>query len=309
MPKIKLPRNVRDLVKRANAGSGDAAWDLSLHYRRGTGGVEKNDELARHWLERGAELGNFHAQCDLGGIHYDAGEYEVAREWFEKSAAQGHPIAEANLGVYYEKGHGVERNIPKAVEFLLRAAKKGCGDAQNNYGLLLSKEMHEHEEAMKWLEKSAAQGYAEAMCNIGTLYHDGKGVPRNLLKAREWWKKAAERGHEGAKKYFRQREFNLEYALKKSGLTMSDDAVHTYLASVPDDVTADDNEHDLALCFLHGSRGVERNLRLAKDWFKLVVERDPDDAAAAEELEKLRACVACGKARAYETCKLCRSVR
>ncbi len=85
--------------------------------------------------------------------------------------------------------------------------------------------------------------------------------------------------------------------------------MHTYLASVPDDVTADDNEHDLALCFLHGSRGVERNLRLAKDWFKLVVERDPDDAAAAEELEKLRACVACGKARAYETCKLCRSVR
>ena len=103
--------------------------------------------------------------------------------------------------VYYEKGHGVERNIPKAAEFLLRAAKKGaviCPKQLRAFTLHRDARTRRSDEVV-W-RKAAAQGYAEAMCNIGTLYHDGKGVARDEAKAREWWKKAAERGHEGAKK-------------------------------------------------------------------------------------------------------------
>ena len=36
-----------------------------VHYRNGTGGVEKNDELERQWLEKGAELGDVNAQSQF----------------------------------------------------------------------------------------------------------------------------------------------------------------------------------------------------------------------------------------------------
>ena len=62
MPKVKLPRKLRDLAKTAKSGCGEAAYAIAEHYLNGTGGVEKNDDLARQWLEKGAELGNADAQ-------------------------------------------------------------------------------------------------------------------------------------------------------------------------------------------------------------------------------------------------------
>ena len=41
MPKIKLPRKIRDLVKKANGGCGEAAFKLSRHSRR-TGPQQKD---------------------------------------------------------------------------------------------------------------------------------------------------------------------------------------------------------------------------------------------------------------------------
>ncbi len=45
------------------------------------------------------------------------------------------------------------------------------------------------------LEKAAAQGNAEAQFNLGNLYANGEGVPKNLTKATEWYRKAADQGH------------------------------------------------------------------------------------------------------------------
>ena len=196
MPKIKLPRKIRDLAKEANAGSGDAAWDLYVHYRNGTGGVEKNDELERHWLERGAELGDLDAQEIFGLSHAQAGDYGPAREWFLKAAAQGATLAEYNLGLFYDYGLGVEENKSTAAEFFLKAAKKGHDRAQCEFGYILYSERNDYEGAMKWYQKAAAQGYAQAEYNIGILYFYGVGVERDEAKAREWFERAAARGLE-----------------------------------------------------------------------------------------------------------------
>jgi|GEM_PF-3465122 len=42
------------------------------------------------------------------------------------------------------------------------------------------------------LEKSAADGNATAMFELGAAYHDGDGVEKNLDKALQWFKKSAE---------------------------------------------------------------------------------------------------------------------
>ena len=198
MPKIKLPRKIRDLAKKASGGCAESALRLYQRYLEGTGGAEKNYELARQWLTRAAELGDADAQCILGVANEEAGELRVAYEWYEKAAAQGDAVAEYNLGRCYKLGRGVELNRSKAAELSLKSALQGNAKAQCSYGSYLSSEMHEFEEALKWFEKSAAQGNAIAMYNIGSFYFNGYGVQRSSSKAREWFAKASSNGDKDA---------------------------------------------------------------------------------------------------------------
>jgi len=50
-------------------------------------------------------------------------------------------------------------------------------------------------EAVKWLRKAADQGYAEAQSELGSMYFNGQGVPKNGEEAGMWFLKAAEQGH------------------------------------------------------------------------------------------------------------------
>src|SRR5207247_4375042 len=45
------------------------------------------------------------------------------------------------------------------------------------------------------LEKAADQGYAQAQNNLGTLYENGEGVPKDLRKAAKLYQKAADQGY------------------------------------------------------------------------------------------------------------------
>ena len=46
----------------------------------------------------------------------------------------------------------------------------------------------------KW-QPLAEQGDTDAQFNLGLLYYNGRGVPQNYAKAREWFEKAATHGH------------------------------------------------------------------------------------------------------------------
>jgi len=46
----------------------------------------------------------------------------------------------------------------------------------------------------------AAMGSAEAQFKLGEMCEEGRGTPRDLVKAREWYEKAAQQGHEEAKR-------------------------------------------------------------------------------------------------------------
>lgn len=60
----------------------------------------------------------------------------------------------------------------------------------------------DYAEALKWFNKAADLGNANAMYNIGLLYHEGNGVVKNPAEAEKWYKKAADRGNVSAMKYF-----------------------------------------------------------------------------------------------------------
>jgi TPR repeat protein len=340
IPKVKLPRKLRDLAKTANGGCGEAAWTLARHFFYGTGGVEKNEELERQWLEKGAELGDVNAQVNFGMMLDDEGDYEGARKWWELAAAQGCATAMSNIAQLYSNGEGVEKNESTAAEWFLKAAMKGNHESQFNYGYHLAKNLKQYAEGALWYERSAAQGNVRAMNELGTLYFRGDGVEQNVSKAREmWekaaanisdemWEKAAANGNEAAKTNLQAlaaegnadaqqtiaKKKVLEQVVELTGVNISDETFES-LVTEPLHSAVGFYKHlalfhkHLALCFLHGTCGLEKNLRMAKEMFKVAEIYDPDDAAVAEELVKLRSCVTCGKLDARWGCKLCRGVR
>ena len=58
----------------------------------------------------------------------------------------------------------------------------------------------DHDEAFKWYQLSANQGYKDAQYNLGVLLTNGHGVPMDHESAFKWFKLAAEAGHEQAMK-------------------------------------------------------------------------------------------------------------
>ena len=77
-------------------------------------------------------------------------------------------------------------------------AKQGQAPAQYQLGVLYSNGQgvpKDDAQARQWYEKAAAQGNRRAQNNLGYLYVDGKGVQKDEKMGVEWIQKSAEQGH------------------------------------------------------------------------------------------------------------------
>ena len=55
-------------------------------------------------------------------------------------------------------------------------------------------------EAVKWYQKAAEQGFADAQFSLGVVYANGQGVEQNYVTAYAWWNIAATNGNQKVKK-------------------------------------------------------------------------------------------------------------
>lgn len=113
-----------------------------------------------------AEKGNPRAQNGLGLI-YDRGlgvpkNLNEASKWYRKAAEQGYILAQSYLGSMYAKGEGVPKDSAKAAKWYREAAKKGNDFAQYNLALMYVKGegvSQDYKVAYRWIRKAAEQGY------------------------------------------------------------------------------------------------------------------------------------------------------
>jgi TPR repeat protein len=54
--------------------------------------------------------------------------------------------------------------------------------------------------AFKWYHLAANQGHENAQVNCGLCHENGKGAPKNKVKALEWYTKAAKQGNKFAQR-------------------------------------------------------------------------------------------------------------
>ena len=78
-------------------------------------------------------------------------------------------------------------------DYCKKMAEKGDAVAQNALGTKLDLIFANYVEALKWYNKSAAQGNAMACLGIADCYYYGNGVTANNQIAANWYKKAIER--------------------------------------------------------------------------------------------------------------------
>ncbi len=163
------------------------------------------------------------AGWDEGVAAYERGDYATALREMRVLAAQGHDQAQYNLGVLYDKGQGVARNIVLAhmwstlfedgrtayeagdYAVALRRwrppANHGHAGAQFNLGVMYEKGQgvaQDDVKAARWYRRAAEQGVAEAQSALGDAYHIGRGVMQNYIHAHMWFDLAAARGDETA---------------------------------------------------------------------------------------------------------------
>jgi len=109
----------------------------------------------------------------LGGGYqsYLKGDYEAAYEEWLPLAELGDVEAQFNLGVMYDEGAGVDKDLATAAG---------------------------------WYRKAAEKGFVDAQSNLGMMYYHGQGVPCDYRKASTWFRKAASQGDEEASYYLKQ---------------------------------------------------------------------------------------------------------
>jgi TPR repeat protein/uncharacterized RDD family membrane protein YckC len=162
-------------------------------------------ELAPKWeaaaLQKAANQGDAAAQNNLG-LHYEIGwgvpkDLGKAAELYQKAADQGNARAQTNLGSLYQSGQGVPKDLKKAADLYQKAADQGNADAQTNLGSLYQSGQgvpKDLEKAADLYQKAANQGNAFGQNNLGWLYESGQGVPKDLKKAADLYQKAANQG-------------------------------------------------------------------------------------------------------------------
>lgn len=159
---LKNAVNLYKLI--ANSGNSVANYRLGYIYEMGEY-CEKNIEKAIHFYERASLLEeNRDALYNLGMIYLKQNKFSLGEEKLKQAIKQKNYDAYAVLGGFYERNN----NYEKAINYYLEGA-----NCLNGRSLL----------------------------SLGIMYERGKGVAKNLIKAREYYSKATDLGNEDARKF------------------------------------------------------------------------------------------------------------
>jgi class 3 adenylate cyclase len=151
-------------LRKAKAGDAIAQAQLAYAFWDGNEGIPQNNREAEHWAKLSLNQGNSFGMCVYAGL-LDMGSgvpqnSAFALQLWQRAADAGEGWALGRLGDRYLNGYGgVTRDYPTAVHYLQRSVEKG---------------------------------YHWGMVNLGRCYELGLGVPVDLDRAEELYRKATE---------------------------------------------------------------------------------------------------------------------
>jgi TPR repeat protein len=169
----------------------------------GIAGVEYEDIVAAPAIAAcraamAAEPRNTRLWFELGRSEMKAGGADdEAISLFRKAAAEGHSGAMNSLGLAYERGVGVRKDMGEAARWYQRSAEAGNSAAMHRLGMAFKNgdgAPKNWVQALRWFRKSADAGNVIGMTDLGRAYAEGWGTAPNPVEAAKWFRKAAEAG-------------------------------------------------------------------------------------------------------------------
>ena len=145
--------------------------------------------------------GNVRGDTQAGIAAYNKGDFDTAKREFAAAAEAKDPAGQHLLASLYYQGHGVEKNLVRAVELFEEAAKKGYAPSLHNLGLMHSKGdgvARDMKKAVYYYTEAGKKGDLPSAYQLGQLYRKGEEVGQDFVKAAAYYKFAAERGHVSA---------------------------------------------------------------------------------------------------------------
>jgi TPR repeat protein len=122
--------------------------------------------------------------------------------WLRKAALRGHAEAQAQLGVCYQQGFGIEKDLAQAFAWFRRAAEQGNARGQLQVGLAYRRGegvAQDLAQSLVYIRKAAENGHSKAQLELGLAYRDGRGVAPDPEEAAFWLGLAASRGSPAAR--------------------------------------------------------------------------------------------------------------
>lgn len=279
--------------KAADQGQPEAQNALGYLYQTGRGVPQDVNEAVK-WYRKSADQGDPNGQSNLGYMYREgmgvARDSNQAADWFRKSAEQGWAWGQAVLAHFYATGKGVPTDLVSACMWcsLAAAANRpdwGCKE------LLLdvvpkmkpSQVAEAKQRAFAWFEQRSKDPKQKHWAvgpntrwgletdeewltrNLGLMYLEGDGVPKDDAEAVRWYQLGAQRGDAAAESYMGER-----YYLGKGAPKDYAQAFALFKSSAEQGYA--DGQHNLATCY-HEGIGVAKNETEALEWSRKGAEQ------------------------------------
>ncbi|AKQ63380.1 TPR repeat, SEL1 subfamily [Myxococcus hansupus] len=189
----------------ARAGRMEAMTNVALHLEHGDG-IRQDVPEAMRWMRKAAGLGDDVAAFNLA-LCYEKGKgpsgrpnLRLAERWYRRSLALGFPPARANLATVLAKSPRGAR-MKEAIALFLADVRRG--DLKNlryvaecfELGRGVRKNL---KRAIQLYKQAAEAGDAGAQCVLGWMCLGGVGGPVDLLGAFKWYQLSAKQGDASA---------------------------------------------------------------------------------------------------------------
>ncbi|KAI8370803.1 hypothetical protein EDC96DRAFT_573455 [Choanephora cucurbitarum] len=213
--KMLEEEGVRWIRKLAKQRVGEAAYLMALWHERGMYGHGKSSAKALKFYEIAANEKVPEAMFAVGQYHEKEQDYMTSFQLYEDAASLGLVEAYYRIGMINLNGEfGSRKNIPAAIQLLVRAAEKStgsCPEAPYTLGLLLTddypnvtmpSELIQNYggtfAAVAYFEHAADMGMSLAQFRLGYIYEMGLyGTRVNLTKAHSYYETAANTSNNG----------------------------------------------------------------------------------------------------------------
>jgi serine/threonine protein kinase/TPR repeat protein len=192
------------------------------------------------------------------------------------AANRGDPAAQNQLGVKYAQAeNGLTRDDTKAVEWYRKAANQGLAKAQTNLGDMYffgrGGLTQSYLDALSWYLKASQQEWPDAQYRLGYMYEKGLGTDKDMAKAVQLYRGAADHGYAEA-----QNLLGILYATGTAGVAQDDKQALAWYQKAADQGFAK-AEKNLGDMYFFG-RGVERDYKQAMTWYGKAADQDFADA-------------------------------